>query len=116
MVLYEAPHRLQRTLSDLADALGETRRCALGRELTKLHEEFWRGSLGAAATRCDEVEPRGEYVVVVDGAPEPAAATDDELSAAVRRLVGAGTSTRDAAAEVAAEFGVSRRRVYELAL
>lgn len=115
IVLYEAPHRLARTLADLAEALGETRRCALARELTKLHEEIWRGSLAAALALASDVAPRGEYVVVVDGAPEPAPATDEELTEALRRALGTGLTTRDAASEVAARFGVSRRRVYGLA-
>ena len=81
IVLYEAPHRLARTLADLAAALGPDRvGVVLARELTKLHEEVWRGSLAEAVERCAEVEPRGEYVVVVAGAPAPAAATDDELA------------------------------------
>jgi 16S rRNA (cytidine1402-2'-O)-methyltransferase len=115
VVLYEAPHRLARTLADLASALGGERRCALTRELTKLHEEVWRGSLDEAVARCDEVAPRGEYVVVIDGAPVPPPATDEDIAAAVRDLVAAGASTRDAAAAVAARLGVSRRRAYELA-
>jgi len=115
VVLYEAPHRLARTLADLADACGPTRRVALARELTKLHEELWRGPLSAAVARCDEVEPRGEYVVVLDGAPAPAAATDDDVRAAVARARGAGSSTRDAVAEVAQALGVPKRRVYDLA-
>jgi 16S rRNA (cytidine1402-2'-O)-methyltransferase len=115
IVLYEAPHRLARTLADLAEALGPTRRCALARELTKLHEEVWRGTLAAAAQHAIDVEPRGEFVVVVDGAPEPQPTTDDELRNEVQRLRDAGMSTRDASTEVAARFDVSRRRVYALA-
>jgi 16S rRNA (cytidine1402-2'-O)-methyltransferase len=115
VVVYEAPHRLARTLADLAEALGGTRRCALARELTKLHEEVWRGTLDAAVAHVAEVEPRGEYVVVVDGAPEPLPATDDELRDELARLIAAGMSTRDASTEVAARFDVSRRRVYALA-
>ena len=115
MVLYEAPHRLARTLADLAAALGDDRRVALARELTKLHEETWRGTLGAALARTAEVEPRGEYVVVVDGADAPPDADDDRLAAAVDRLLADGSSTRDAVAEVAATYGVSKRRVYDLA-
>jgi 16S rRNA (cytidine1402-2'-O)-methyltransferase len=115
IVLYEAPHRLVRTLTDLAGALGGARRVALARELTKLHEETWRGTLDEAIARADEVEPRGEYVVVLDGA-EPAPVADDEtLAAAVARLVGEGSSTRDAVAEVATAYGVPKRRVYDLA-
>lgn len=115
LVLYEAPHRLVRTLTDLVEAFGPDRRCSLARELTKLHEEVWRGSLAAAVERCEEVEPRGEYVVVVEGAPPPEPVTDDELRDEVRRLLDAGVSTRDASAEVATRFGVPRRRVYALA-
>jgi 16S rRNA (cytidine1402-2'-O)-methyltransferase len=115
IVLYEAPHRMARTITDLARALGGTRRVAIARELTKLHEEVWRGSLDDAAAHVAAVEPRGEHVIVVDGAPPVAPATDDELHAAVRRLLDDGLSTRDAVAEVASSFDVSKRRVYDLA-
>jgi 16S rRNA (cytidine1402-2'-O)-methyltransferase len=115
IVLYEAPHRLARTLADLAAALGPDRRVVLARELTKLHEEVWRGSLNEAAGRCAEVEPRGEYVLVVDGAPAPVAATDDDLAAAVAAEIATGRSTRDAVTVVAGRFGVARRQVYDLA-
>jgi 16S rRNA (cytidine1402-2'-O)-methyltransferase len=115
IVLYEAPHRIVRTLTDLAAALGDDRRVALARELTKLHEETWRGTLGEALTRAGEIEPRGEYVVVVDGADAPPVASDDQLAAAVAQLVSEGCSTRDAVAEVANVYGVPKRRVYELA-
>ena len=116
VVLYEAPHRLARTLADLAEACGPTRRVVLARELTKLHEELWRGSLGAAVERCGEVEPRGEYVLVLDGSPEPAAADDDDIRAALAAAREGGATTRDAVSEVAAALGVSRRRVYDLAI
>ena len=115
IVLYEAPHRLARTVADLAAALGGTRRCALARELTKLHEEVWRGTLDDAVERCANVEPKGELVIVVDGAPDVAPATDDELRTALQRLLADGATTRDAVAEVAASFDVPKRRVYELA-
>jgi 16S rRNA (cytidine1402-2'-O)-methyltransferase len=114
IVLYEAPHRLARTLADLLAALGD-RQVALARELTKLHEETWRGTLSAAVARAAEVEPRGEYVVVVEGAAPLPEASDDELAAAVARSIAAGRSTRDAVAEVAAAFDVPKRRVYALA-
>ena len=115
LVLYEAPHRLVRTLIDLCDALGPNRRVALARELTKLHEETWRGSLAAAIERSQEFEPRGEYVIVVEGAPEREPAADDELTRAVTRLKAEGMSTRDAVAAVAAASAVPKRRVYALA-
>lgn len=116
VVLYEAPHRVARTVADLATSLGGDRRVAIARELTKLHEEVWRGTLDEAVARVAEVEPRGEHVLVVGGAPPPPEADDDALAEAVSRLVAAGRSRRDAVAEVAAAFDVPKRRVYDLAI
>ncbi len=116
LVLYEAPHRLARTLADLADTLGGERRAAIGRELTKLHEEVWRGTLDEAVARCELIEPRGEHVLVVDGAPPPRAVDDAEIVSAIGDRMAAGATRRDAVAEVAQGLGVARRRVYDLAL
>ena len=115
VVLYEAPHRVARTLSDLVAACGGDRRIVLARELTKLHEELWRGTLDDAVRHVEDVEPRGEYVLVLDGAPVPDELTDDDLLAALARAREAGASTRDAVAEVVADLGVAKRRVYALA-
>lgn len=115
VVLYEAPHRVERTLADLVAACGADRRIVLARELTKLHEEHWRGTLGEAVARTSEVEPRGEYVLVLDGAPAPAEVTDDDIVAAIARAKAAGASTRDAVAEAAAELHIPKRRAYDLA-
>lgn len=114
-VLYEAPHRVARTLADLAEVCGAARRVVLARELTKLHEEHWRGTLGDAIAHATDVAPRGEFVLVLDGAAEPEASTDAELVAAIERARSAGASTRDAVTEVAESFGVAKRRVYALA-
>lgn len=114
VVLYEAPHRLARTVVDLRDALGDGRRVALCRELTKLHEETWTGTLEQAAERCEQVDPRGEYVVVIEGAPPPAAVDDDALRAALEATLADGASRRDAAASVAERFGVAPNRVKRL--
>ena len=116
MVFYEAPHRVARTLADLAAALGPTRRVALARELTKLHEEVWRGSLERAVTWVAVQPPRGEFVLVVAGAPEAVPADDDAVIAALRSHLAAGASKRDAAAEVAIALGVPKRRAYTLAV
>lgn len=116
VVLYEAPHRLARTLADLSEGCGPQRRVALVRELTKLHEEVWRGTLGDAVARCADIDPRGEYVVVLAGAPPAAAATDDDVTAALQARLDAGLSTRDAAAAVAAALGVPKRRAYDVAV
>ena len=115
VLLYEAPHRLERTLTDLVGICGSQRQIVFARELTKLHEEFWRGTLAEAISRCGEVEPRGEYVLVLAGAPIPEAADDAQLLGALRRERENGSTTRDAVALVAEQFGASHRRVYSLA-
>ncbi|MDQ4089555.1 MAG: 16S rRNA (cytidine(1402)-2'-O)-methyltransferase [Actinomycetota bacterium] len=115
-VLFEAPHRVRQTVADLAQAAGDLRRVALVRELTKLHEEVWRGTLAAAMERLDAKEPRGEYVVVLDGAPPPAPAGQDDVETALRTRLDAGVEKKSAIAEVAAELGVPKRVVYEVAL
>lgn len=116
LVFYEAPHRIDKTLADLAEVFGPDRRVVVARELTKLYEEFWRGSLAEAALWAVETPPRGEIAIVVDGAPAPGAPTDDDVRAELERLLDGGTSTRDATADVAARFGLAKKRVYNLAL
>lgn len=115
VVLYEAPHRLARTLADLRAACGGDRRVAIARELTKLHEETWRGSLADATAWVANHEPRGELVLVLDGAPAPAEAGPDDIEAAVMRELAAGATARDAAATVANELGVPKRSAYDIA-
>jgi 16S rRNA (cytidine1402-2'-O)-methyltransferase len=114
-VLYEAPHRLARTLGDLAAACGPERRVAVAREITKLHEQVWRGTLAGAVAWVAEREPLGEIVVVVEGAPPAPPPDDDAVLAAVRSELAAGASTRDAARRVADRLAVPRRRAYEIA-
>jgi 16S rRNA (cytidine1402-2'-O)-methyltransferase len=116
VVLYEAPHRVERTVTDLVEHCGADRRVALARELTKLHEEVWRGALADAATHLAEVAPRGEYVVVVEGAGEPALADDDSLRAALVTALAGGATRRDAIATVTVDFAVPKRRVFEIAM
>jgi 16S rRNA (cytidine1402-2'-O)-methyltransferase len=116
VVLYEAPHRLARTLTDLVAAFGGDRRVALGRELTKLHEEVRRSTLAEAAEWAASVEPAGEFVVVVEGAPPPPAPTVDDVDAAVRAELDRGSSTKEAAASVAGALGVPKRQAYDAAL
>ena len=116
-VLFESPGRTGATLGDLAAVCGGDRPVAVARELTKLHEEVWRGSLdGAVEWAAGGV--RGEVVLVLGGAPEIVyeEAGDDVLIEALERRVAAGARTRGAVDEVAAEYDVPRRRVYELAL
>ena len=114
-VLYEAPHRLARTLADLAGSCGGGRRVAVAREITKLHEQVWRGTLDEAVDWVTEREPPGEIVVVLEGAPEAPPADDDAILAAVRSELAAGATARDAARAVAAQLAVPRRRAYDIA-
>ena len=112
-VLYEAPHRLVRTVEDLRTACGGGRRVAIARELTKMHETVWRGTLDDAVAHVTSEEPRGEYVIVL----EPAPVADHEVSDAtiaeeLRARVAAGLSKRDAVNEVTVALGVPRSRVY----
>jgi 16S rRNA (cytidine1402-2'-O)-methyltransferase len=116
VVLYEAPHRLPRTLADLASVCGDDRPVAVARELTKLHEDVWRGTLGEAAAWAVERPPRGELVVVIDGAPGAPPPDDDALVDALSVELAAGSSARDAARAVAARLGVPRRHAYDLAV
>ena len=115
VVLYEAPHRLGRTLADLGAVCGAERPVALGRELTKLHEEIWRGTLGGAVDWATAHEPRGELVIVLEGAPAPSAASAEDVESAVRTRLEAGDTARDAATAVAARLGVPKRTAYEIA-
>jgi 16S rRNA (cytidine1402-2'-O)-methyltransferase len=117
-VLFEAPGRVRATLADLAEACGPEREVVIARELTKLHEEFWRGTLVAALERVDAAPVRGEVVLVLAGNArgEEVEVDDARLSDALAERLGPGTKTREVVDEVAADFGVPRRRVYDLAL
>jgi len=112
-VVYEAPHRVLRTLADLRAACGDDRMVVVTRELTKLHEEVVRGPLGTI----DIGAPRGEYVLVIDGAPHvDRPATDNEVRDALRQALDGGVSKRDAASAVAKTLGRPKREVYDLAI
>jgi len=116
VVLFEAPHRVRQTVDDLAAAAGELRRVAIARELTKLHEEIWRGTLSGAAEHLASKDPRGEYVLVLDGAPPPGPAEETDIEAALQSRLGAGLDKRSAIAEVATALHVPKRLVYDIAL
>jgi 16S rRNA (cytidine1402-2'-O)-methyltransferase len=116
VVLYEAPHRLVRTLTDLHALCGSDRRVVLARELTKIHEEVWRGTLAEALMHVAERAPLGEYVIVLAGAPTVAEATDDEIRDGLTRELAGGASKKTAVATVADHLGVPKNRVYDLAL
>lgn len=118
MIFYEAPHKLLATLKDLANAFGADRRVSLCRELTKLHEEVVRTTLGEAVARYTENAPRGEFVVVVEGAQQAPveAITLDAGAALVRAEMEKGLSKKDAVKLVAKQTGLPRNALYEAAL
>ena len=117
LVFYESPHRLRQTLADFAATFGAERQIAIGRELTKLHEEFWRGDIGAAIAHYTQVEPQGEYAIVLAGAPVSHPTLSDEaIDRALLELMLNGTSRSQASRIVAEQISQSRRYVYQLAL
>lgn len=118
MVFHEAPHKLLSTLTDLREAFGADRRICLCRELTKLHEEVVRTTLGQAVDRYAGQPPKGEFVLVVEGAApvEAQAATLEDGLAMVEKLKGEGLSTRDAVKQAAAACKLSKKALYDLAV
>lgn len=116
VVLYESPHRVAATVRELEAECGADREVAVCRELTKLHEEIWRGTLGEMARSCAEGAPRGEVVLVLGGSSPLPDVSDAELRAEVMARVEAGRSRRDAAADVARSFGVTPNRVKRLVI
>lgn len=112
LVLFEAPHRVRQTLADLQASLGD-RRVSVCRELTKLHEQVLRTTLSDAALQVPE---RGEFTLVIEGAPPPKPAGQEQAERRLRQVLSQGFSHKDAAAAVASELGLPRRLVYKLAL
>lgn len=118
MIFYEAPHKLTATLADLRQVFGGTRRICLCRELTKLHEEALRMTLDEAVAYYESQAPRGEYVLIVEGAREAAepAVTQDDAVARVQALITQGYSKKDAVRQVAAETGFPKNALYDAVL
>jgi 16S rRNA (cytidine1402-2'-O)-methyltransferase len=116
LILYEAPHRLRQTLADLV-ILGEERQIALARELTKLHEEIWRGTVAAAIAHYRDREPQGEFTVVIAGAtPAVESLSEEAIKAALLTLLSEGMSRADASRQLAAQLTLPRRHIYQLSL
>jgi 16S rRNA (cytidine1402-2'-O)-methyltransferase len=115
VVLFEAPHRVRQTAAALVAACGGERPVAIARELTKVHEEIWRGTLAGAVEHLAARDPRGEYVLVVGGAPEAErpAAGPVEIEARLAERLAAGEDRRAAVSATAADLGVPRRAVYD---
>lgn len=116
MVFYEAPHRLATMLGALVEAFGDERPAVVARELTKVHEEVLRGSLGELYDWAETHQVRGEIAVVLAGAPEPEPEDPADLTAEVEELVADGMRLKQAAGQVAAEHGTGKRELYEAVL
>ncbi len=118
MIFYEAPHKLVTTLEDMAEVFGPERPISLCRELTKLHEEVVRTTLGEAVAKYTENPPKGEFVLVLAGAePEvPEAATETDAAARVAQLMEEGLSRKDAIKQTAKELNLPKNVVYDAAL
>jgi 16S rRNA (cytidine1402-2'-O)-methyltransferase len=119
MILYEAPHHLKKTLADLAETLGGSRKISLCRELTKKHEEAIRTTISEALARYELEEPRGEYVLVIEGkswAEQDQEAKDDWAKLSIpehmQHYLTKGMSEKDAMKAVAKDRGVSKREIY----
>ena len=116
LVFYEAPHRLRQTLQDLL-MLGGDRAIVLARELTKLHEEFWRGTIAEAVDQYRDREPMGEFTLVLAGAElNPLILSDEALKTELQALLNQGISRSEASRQLAQQTALPRRQIYQLAL
>ena len=118
MIFYEAPHKLLATLESMAEVFGGERPISLCRELTKLHEEVVRTTISQAIQKYTETPPKGEFVLVVAGAPEKEveAITEDVILARLQELIDSGLSKKDAIKQTAAELSLPKNEVYDLSL
>lgn len=117
LIFYEAPHRIRVTLQDLADFLGKDRGIALARELTKMHEEFWRGSIEQAIAYYTQHEPKGEFTLVVAGAElEMPVLSEEALKEELQKIMDEGVSRSQASRQLAQLTKLPRRQLYQLAL
>ena len=118
MIFYEAPHKLLATLEDMAAVFGVDRPISLCRELTKLHEEVVRTTLGDAIAKYKDQPPRGEFVLVLAGAPakESKSATSEDAAEYVARLMASGMSRKDAVKQTAKDLNLPKNIVYDAAL
>lgn len=117
LIFYEAPHRLRQTVQDLAIALGGDRSVVLARELTKLHEQLWRGTLAEAIAYYETTEPLGEYTLVVAGCEvSQPMLSESALKAELEALIRQGVSRSQASRQLAQQTSLTRREIYQLAL
>ena len=117
LIFYEAPHRMRESLRSMSEVFGANRSVALARELTKLHEEFWRGTLAEAIAYYAEKDPQGEYTVIVAGCEVQAVELSEErLKAEMVLLLGEGLSRASISKQLAVQTGLPKRQIYQWAL
>ncbi len=117
LIFYEAPHRMRETLASMAGVFGSERVLTIARELTKRHEEFWRGTMAEAIELYTTKEPQGEYtLIVMGGIVSIAVLTEEQLKAEMRRLLDAGESRSAISKQLAAQTNFPKRQLYQWAL
>jgi 16S rRNA (cytidine1402-2'-O)-methyltransferase len=117
MIFYESPHRLRESLVTILETLGETREITIARELTKMHEEFWRGTVSHAVAAYQTREPKGEYTIVIAGAtPIVTTTSSEDIRIALKDLLAQGISPSQASKQLAQELGMSKRDIYQISL
>jgi 16S rRNA (cytidine1402-2'-O)-methyltransferase len=117
LILYESPHRIQETLTELAATLGENRSIVVARELTKLHEELWRGHLKGASLHFTKAKALGEFTLIIGGANlEVPSLSDEVLKEELKQIMLQGVSRSQASRQLAQKVAASRRHLYQLAL
>jgi 16S rRNA (cytidine1402-2'-O)-methyltransferase len=115
LVFYDAPHRLKESLADMLKIFGE-REIVIGREMTKVHEEFLRGVVSAVIAQLSEREVKGEVAIIVHGATAEAEVSVDQLRREIARLIDDGSGVKEVAEILGARHGLAKREVYRLAL
>jgi 16S rRNA (cytidine1402-2'-O)-methyltransferase len=116
LIFYEAPHRLTKTLQEFLAYFGGDRPIVCARELTKLHEEFWRGTVQTALDHYQTQPPKGEFTLIVAGhSPQTSEEmTDAEILVQLQQLIATGSSPSQASRELAEQFNLPRRRIYQI--
>ncbi|ARV58653.1 16S rRNA (cytidine(1402)-2'-O)-methyltransferase [Nostocales cyanobacterium HT-58-2] len=117
LIFYESPYRLRDTLQDFAEIFGNHRQIVIARELTKLYEEFWRGTIEEAIAHYSQRDPQGEYTLVVAGKPPTQVQlSEEELKTELEKIMSQGISRSQASRQLAKETSLPRRHLYQLAL
>ena len=115
LVFYEAPHRLNESLQDMQQIIGE-RQIAIGRELSKVHEEFLRGTVSEVMARLADREVKGEITIVVHGCTDECQVSEETIDTEIRRLIDEGMGMKDVSELLGDRYHVSKRQIYQMAL